>query len=58
MGLGLPKSGQIGHETSDLVVHFPSLRRRNRIFGNLPGIRLAIELRIFLKTLDPGDLQF
>ena len=58
MALGVPKSGQIGHEASDLVVHFPSLRRRNRIFGNLPGIRVAIELGIFLKMLDPDVLQF
>ena len=36
----------------------PSLRRRNRFFGNLPGISGATELGIFLETLDPGDLQF
>ena len=58
MVLGQSKSGQIGHEASDLVVHFPSLRRRNRIFGNLPGIRVAIELGIFLEMLDPDVLQF
>ena len=56
--LGQAKSDQIGHETSDLVVHFPSLPRRNRVLGYPEGIGGATKLGIFLEGLDPADLQF
>ena len=52
------KSGQIGQEMSDLVVHFPSLPRRNRVLGHPEGIGGATEQGIFLEGLDPGDLEF
>ena len=57
-GTGLIKSDLIGHETSDLVVHFPSLPRRNRVLGYPEGIGGATKLGIFLEGLDPADLQF
>ena len=56
--LGQAKSDQIGHETSDLVVHYPSLPRRNQVLGHPEGIGGATELGIFLERLDPVDLQF
>ena len=56
--LGQAKSDQIGHETSDLVVHFPSLPRRNRVLGYPEGIGGATKLRIFLEGLDPANLEF
>ena len=52
------KSGLVGHETSDLVVHFPSLPRRNQVLGHPEGIGGATEQGIFLEGLDPGDLKF
>ena len=52
------KSGLVGHQTSDLVVHFPSLLRRNRVLGYPEGIGGAGKLGIFLESLDPVALQF